>query len=338
MSDKKISRREFLKKYGIGGLSALILLALPSQVKAGVNDNISSAEGTSFDDSITQLGASNVQKAIENVKGSVDTLDTNKADKSDLKELAPKSHASADTTYGAGTGSNYGHVKLSDIYSNVQANSASANGVAASQNAVANAYAALNTAKANKSQLTDGSVTKVGTATVGGSNTPIYLKNGVPNACNEFAPKSHAAADTTYGAGTGLNYGHVKLSDTYATEQSNVGAGNSVAASAYALQQAYKTLNNNLDNYLNLTVFDDYGTITDALTQTIQQGIYRFEKNTCTNLPSGVIGGTILTLVVSGDKEILCSVRLMLGYSGSDVNIYTSIYSAGLTYGTWHKI
>ena len=40
----------------------------------------------------------------------------------------------------------------------------------------------------------------------------------------------------------------MKLSDTYATEQSNVGAGNSVAASAYALQQAYKTLNNNKVN------------------------------------------------------------------------------------------
>lgn len=187
MNEKKVSRRDFLKKYGIGGLSALILLAMPNEVKAGVSDNLSSAEGTSFDDTAAQLGASNVQKAIEKVKGSVDDLSVNKA---------------------------------------------------------------------NVSQLSDGSVTKVGTGTVGGANTPIYLNAGVPKACNEFAPKSHASTGTGYGVGNGSNYGHVKLSDTYATEQSNVAAANSVGASAYALQQAYKTLNNNIDTLKNLGIYE----------------------------------------------------------------------------------
>ena len=36
--------------------------------------------------------------------------------------------------------------------------------------------------KADKTQLTNGSVTKVGTATVGDTNHPIYLKSGVPTA------------------------------------------------------------------------------------------------------------------------------------------------------------
>ena len=39
------------------------------------------------------------------------------------------------------------------------------------------------------SQLTDGSVTKVGTSTVGGNaNTPIRLVSGTPKACNSFVP------------------------------------------------------------------------------------------------------------------------------------------------------
>ena len=50
-----------------------------------------------------------------------------------LESATPKSHASADTTYGIGTGSNYGHVKLSDSTSSSSAASA---GIAASPKAV----------------------------------------------------------------------------------------------------------------------------------------------------------------------------------------------------------
>lgn len=43
--------------------------------------------------------------------------------------------------------------------------------------------AALESGKADKTQLSDGSVTKIGTATVGGNNDPIYLQNGTPSVC-----------------------------------------------------------------------------------------------------------------------------------------------------------
>ena len=62
-------------------------------------------------------------------------------------------------------------------------------------------------------------------------------------------PKSHAATATTYGSGTSSNYGHVKLTDTYSVTTPNAstnGANTGIAASAYALQQAYNTLNSNL--------------------------------------------------------------------------------------------
>ena len=62
-------------------------------------------------------------------------------------------------------------------------------------------------------------------------------------------PKSHAATTTTYGSGTSSSYGHVKLTDTYSVTTPNAstnGANTGIAASAYALQQAYNTLNSNL--------------------------------------------------------------------------------------------
>lgn len=52
-------------------------------------------------------------------------------------KAAPKHHAAADTAYGAGTGSSYGHVKLSD---SVASSSAAADGVAATPKAVKSAY------------------------------------------------------------------------------------------------------------------------------------------------------------------------------------------------------
>lgn len=55
---------------------------------------------------------------------------------------APTNHASEDTTYGAGTVSTYGHVKLSDSYNTETPKSAN-EGVGASQKALALAYEAL---------------------------------------------------------------------------------------------------------------------------------------------------------------------------------------------------
>ena len=54
--------------------------------------------------------------------------------------VPPISHAVANTTYGSGTSTNYGHVKLSDTYDTVDANADAAHGVAASQNALAQGY------------------------------------------------------------------------------------------------------------------------------------------------------------------------------------------------------
>lgn len=60
------------------------------------------------------------------------------------------------------------------------------------------------------------------------------------HAMGDTVPTNHAAAATTYGSGTATNYGHVKLSDDYAT--SGGAAEDGVAASSKALNDAYNEL------------------------------------------------------------------------------------------------
>ena len=126
---------------------------------------------------------------------------------------APTSHASTDTTYGAGNASNYGHVKVSDTYTSSVDGGNAAGGVAASQNALYAAYNALNSA-------------------INDSSSGLASK----------APKNHASTETTYGAGTGSNFGHVKLSDTYDSAVSGANAAGSVGSSQNALNAAYAAL------------------------------------------------------------------------------------------------
>jgi hypothetical protein len=57
-----------------------------------------------------------------------------------LSSTAPTSHASALNTYGVASKTEYGHVKLSDEYEKKVGNGDAANGMAASQNALYNAY------------------------------------------------------------------------------------------------------------------------------------------------------------------------------------------------------
>lgn len=142
---------------------------------------------------------------------------------------APIAHAAADLTYGGGTASNYGHVKVSDSYTSSAG--AAASSIAASSKAVYDAYTAL------VAKFTDGSVTKVGTANMGGSYTPVYLAAGVPTEGSECAPKSHASTSSTYGKGSTSNYGHVKISDNYTSSAGAASAA--VAASSKAVYDVY---------------------------------------------------------------------------------------------------
>lgn len=114
---------------------------------------------------------------------------------------APKSHASTATTYGLGDASNYGHVKLSDTYSSKVSNGDAAHGLAASQNALYNAY--TNRAPINHAQT---------------ASSPL--------------------TSTTYGIANETQYGHVMLTDKvtgFYHSQAKYG----IAASSYALAELW---------------------------------------------------------------------------------------------------
>lgn len=64
----------------------------------------------------------------------------------------------------------------------------------------------------------------------------------VTDLANTKAPMSHTATDLTHGGATAGLYGHVKLTDEFATETVNGDAAHSVAASQKAVYDAYNTL------------------------------------------------------------------------------------------------
>ena len=55
-----------------------------------------------------------------------------------------------------------------------------------------------------------------------------------------MTPEAHASTSSKYGCGTSTQYGHVKLSDNYASSAGSASAG--VAASSKALYDAYTKL------------------------------------------------------------------------------------------------
>lgn len=119
----------------------------------------------------TILKNSNLVNGFTQDTAGVNALDA-AAGKTLYDEKAPTSHASSETTYGQGTSSNYGHVKLSDSYTS--SGGAASAGVAASSKAVADAF--------DKHQPLSGSANGTSTSTptttsitVDFSAVPYYL-------------------------------------------------------------------------------------------------------------------------------------------------------------------
>lgn len=247
--------------------------------------------------------------SMENVGAAVAAHNTNKEAHADLREAirtgldgkAPTNHAAVDTTHGAGSGSNYGHVKLSDA---TNSTSGASGGVAATPAAVKKAYDMAHSAqeqitthntsnaahsdlraelqelanwvkdlldsddetlnemhevvayiKSNKELIDAITTSKVSVADIvdnlvtNVANKPLSAAQGVvlkglidalQTAVNGKAPTSHAASTTTYGAGSGSNYGHVKLSDS---TSGTSGASGGVAATPAAVKAAYDLAN-----------------------------------------------------------------------------------------------
>ena len=144
----------------------------------------------------------------------------------------PVSHASTATTYGVGTTTNYGHVKVTN-----------SNGLSISSGTIAMATGGAGTTGAvglassgtNGLGITDGLISMgLATSSAAGSvivGTGLGVNSGkisvsygttTGTACegsdtrlsNARTPVSHASTATTYGVGTTTNYGHVKVTNS----------------------------------------------------------------------------------------------------------------------------
>lgn len=71
----------------------------------------------------------------------------------------------------------------------------------------------------------------------------MKIANNLPKIDNK-APTSHASTSTTYGSGTDIEYGHIKLSDNYTESEGAASAG--IGASSKALADCYNEINGNL--------------------------------------------------------------------------------------------
>lgn len=94
------------------------------------------------------------------------------------------------------------------------------------------------TTAANFDGTADASIGVSGELPIANGGTGASTQSGARSALG-VPPTNHAVANTTYGSGTGTNYGHVKLSDTYDTINANEKAANGVAASAWAMQAGF---------------------------------------------------------------------------------------------------
>lgn len=83
-----------------------------------------------------------------------------------------------------------------------------------------------------------------------------FFENTITELSSNLAPTAHASTATTYGIGTASKYGHVKLSDTYASKVSSGAAANGVCSSQNALYNAFRKLMNSLVLYK--VVFEEY--------------------------------------------------------------------------------
>ena len=148
------------------------------------------------------------------------------------KSTVPTNHASSDITYGIGTSSNYGHVKVDNTYD--KESPEAADGVAASAYALQSAY--------NELKQRPVGVQSVNGKT--GSNVTLNASD-VGAAPSNHASPTAGEASPVYGGGTSTQFGHVSLTDVYNnpnTDAETDGAANSKAASAYAVQAMYKEI------------------------------------------------------------------------------------------------
>lgn len=290
-------------------------------------DVLKTSAGTIIDDPSTQTADStkteNLGKVLKDMKSSI----------------IPTNHADPTNMYGAASSSNYGHVKVNGNYFKFNAstgglevknacdfghmdngNWSSANksydGSVARQISYEDVWAAPSdhawSSGTGYGVATSSSFGHVKTSTgITNSSGVISVSYGntAGTACqgndsrlsNSRTPTAHATNSTTYGGGTGTNYGHVKLSDTYS---SSVGAASaSIAASQKAVYDAYTALKSDLNDKLDKTYV--FGGRTYAETITENPSYRRTKINLPAQFSNKDVNNYFVSVVPEGDTLIV---------------------------------
>ena len=111
----------------------------------------------------------------------------------------------------------------------------------------------------------------------------MKIANNLPRFASEEtkAPISHSSVSKTYGGGTSLEYGHVKLSDNYT--ESDGTADSSVGASSKAVSDCYNNLNSSLNNHTLIRTFTVYNEWSGPINITNVKWLEIIQKNSTTN-------------------------------------------------------
>ena len=192
-----------------------------SQIEVGGSsyDIVDNTSGYITDAGVTsfngQTGAITYTAPVSGVKGSAETdYRTGNVNLTAANiNAAPKSHASTATTYGKGTNSNYGHVKLSDSTSSTLA--AASDGTAATPKAVSDALQAAKDYADNKTDAnTTYTLTKSGsTITLTGSDGSTTSVTDDSGAALSPEQIDRTEESTLYVMGTNGNTGVIQYND-----------------------------------------------------------------------------------------------------------------------------
>ena len=248
------------------------------------------------------IPTSKVTAALNTRLGAAEATLTNH--NTELGKRAPTMHAVNALTYGGGTGGVYGHVKLVDTYMTASVGgaassiAASGNALYSAYNAL-NTAKANNNHAINGSTYGKGTSGVYGhvktydynyTSAQGTSGIPdpvtstdlsvvatqralysVWKRLSTKNTNHDTtiagkAPTSHAVTSTTYGVGNTAVFGHLKLDNSYSStsDEGNCGVTAGIAASSYAVRQAYSSLSSSIAGKLAAS----HATISSGVTAT----------------------------------------------------------------------
>ena len=202
---------------------------------------------------------------------------------------------------------------------------------------------AVETGKANVSALTDGSVTKVGTSTVGSLTVPIYLNNGTPSTCGANflmgGVNNVGAQGVTLTADSYENRGALTLrmadlvteNDSYYRRWDGYNAGNT------AMWGWDIAIQNDKDNAFDIEI----DVICDTKDGSDPSAYSRFRLTTngvADTESSPKVPPTLELVCEFGDPSMLCVSRLNISHWTTDFTIWHVYARVGETGATVNRM